>query len=163
MRVGLGFDSPDQVAYWLIPGWAFFLAIHVLGVTSFVYIVSKRLAPLFHAAPDFRFDRPWLRSKNVLQFWLGQWKHPRYPGAGILHILIFAGFTTLAVRAFSVLIAGAGQDFALPSSYRMVGQLYEIITDYAATVVFLASDLSSYTSGTIVSVDGGLVHKGPLP
>lgn len=34
--------------------------------------------------------------------------------------------------------------------------------EIAATVVFLASDLSSYTSGTIVSIDGGLAHRGGL-
>ncbi len=35
--------------------------------------------------------------------------------------------------------------------------------EIAATVVFVASDLSSYTSGTIVTIDGGLAHRGGLP
>ena len=35
----------------------------------------------------------------------------------------------------------------------------EEIADMAA---FLASDLSAYTTGTIVTVDGGMIYRGPL-
>jgi hypothetical protein len=35
--------------------------------------------------------------------------------------------------------------------------------EIAATVVFLASDLSAYTSGTIVTIDGGIANRGSLP
>jgi NAD(P)-dependent dehydrogenase (short-subunit alcohol dehydrogenase family) len=35
--------------------------------------------------------------------------------------------------------------------------------EISATVVFLASDLSSYTSGTIVTIDGGIANSGGMP
>lgn len=133
----VGFLFPEQATYWVVSERVLFLAIHVLGVACFGYIVAKRLVPLFRGAPDFRFDRPFLRLEKVLQFWLGQWKHPRYPAAGTLHILIFAGFIVLAIRAFEVLILGAYQNFGSQSSPGMAAHSYEAITDYAATVVFL--------------------------
>jgi NAD(P)-dependent dehydrogenase (short-subunit alcohol dehydrogenase family) len=34
--------------------------------------------------------------------------------------------------------------------------------EIAATAVFLCSDLSGYTSGTIVTIDGGMTHRGEL-
>ena len=37
------------------------------------------------------------------------------------------------------------------------------VDEVAATAVFLCSDLSSYTSGTIVTIDGGMTHVGALP
>ena len=36
------------------------------------------------------------------------------------------------------------------------------VDEIAATVALLASDLSSYTTGTVVTIDGGLAHRGSL-
>src|ERR1022692_4173298 len=113
------------------------MALHVLGGAFFIFIVPKRLLPLIRAQQDPRFDRPLVRLGRVLKFWLGQWKHPRYKFAGTLHILIFAGFILLALRAFSVLIVGVSESFVMPGLSGRTGVIYDVITDYAATVVFL--------------------------
>jgi len=131
-------QSTAQATYWLNPGRDLFLVTHVLGILCFSYIVAKRLGPLLRGERDFRFDRPWIRFERILKFWLGQWKHPRYMTAGIIHIFIFAGFLTLAIRAFALLILGFNDNFAIPGLSGTVGHLYEVCTDYAATIVFLA-------------------------
>ena len=125
--------SPAQVTSWLIQGRSLFVFIDLLGVACFAYIVAKRMTPLLRAERDFRLDRPLQRLGRVLQFWLGQWKHPRYPTAGILHILVFTGFVLLAVRAFS-LILGLADDSVVHGTIR---QTYGVVGDYATTIVFL--------------------------
>jgi Fe-S oxidoreductase len=132
-----GIQSVVDVTSWLAPGQTLFLAIHALGLAGFAYIVARRLAPLLHAERDLRFDRPLARLVKVLKFWLGQWKHPRYRTAGTMHILIFAGFILLAMRAFTVLIVGVSPNFVMPGLSGETGRAYEVLTDYAATVVFL--------------------------
>ncbi len=132
----VGAQSATQLTSWLIPGQTLFLTIHLLGVVGFSYIVARRLVPLVRANRDFRFDQPWARLERVLKFWLGQWKHPRYRAAGILHIFIFAGFIVLAMRAFTTLIVGVSPNFVMPGLGGRAGPVYGIITDYAATVVF---------------------------
>ena len=129
--------SPQDVVNWLVPGRELFLALHVLGVACFFYIVSRRLVPLVRAQHDPRFDHPFVRLGRVFKFWLGQWKHPRYKFAGTIHILIFTGFILLALRAFTVLIVGVSENFVMPGLSGRTGQIYDLITDYAATVVFL--------------------------
>ncbi|MBZ5681514.1 MAG: 4Fe-4S dicluster domain-containing protein [Acidobacteriia bacterium] len=133
----VGNYSPARIAEWLVPGRSLFLAIHILGVACFSYIVARRLVPLFRAKRDFRFDRPLTRLGTVLKFWLGQWKHPRYKTAGIIHLLIFAGFILLAIRAFSVLLVGVSETLVMPGFSEGVGHTYNLVTDYAATIVFL--------------------------
>ncbi len=130
-------QSLTQVTSSLSPGQGLFLLIHLLGVACFAYIVARRLVPLVRSESDLRFDRPVARLGKVCQFWLGQWKHPRYRTAGILHILIFVGFLLLAMRAFTVLIIGVSENFIMPGLKGEAGHIYEVMTDYAATIVFL--------------------------
>ena len=133
----VGLYLPAKISEWLVPSRVLFLTIHIIGIVCFAYIVAKRLVPLVRAERDSRFDRPLTRLRRVFKFWLGQWKHPRYKFAGTLHILIFAGFILLAARAFSVLIVGLSENFVMPGLSGRVGYFYDIVTDYAATIVFL--------------------------
>jgi len=126
-------QSVPQVTSTLVQARILFTIIHILGVTCFVYIVARRLAPLMCAERDPRLDRPWARLGKIGKFWLGQWKHPRYPGAGIMHILIFAGFILLATRAFA-LVLGLADALPVPEG---IGHIYDIVKDYATTIVFL--------------------------
>lgn len=129
-------QSPADATYWLIPGHTLYLSLHLLGVLCFAFIASKRIGLLLRAQSDPRFDHPLLRLGRVVQFWLGQWRHPRYPGAGILHILVFAGFILLATRAFTVLMLGVKNNFVLPGLSGEFAHVYDITRDYATTVVF---------------------------
>jgi Fe-S oxidoreductase len=130
-------QSPAEATYWFIQGWVLFSILSVLGTACFAWIVAKRLTPLLRAQRDPRFDRPLARLWQVLRFWLGQWKHPRYKLAGILHILIFAGFIILAVRAFSLLFLGFSSSFVMPGFSGETGRIYDTVKDYAATLVIL--------------------------
>jgi len=127
----LDFRSPAEATYWLVEGRALFLFLYFLGTACFAWIVAKRLAPLWRAQPDPRFDRPLARLMNVARYWFGQWRHPRYPVSGALHILLFTGFLILALRAFALLIYGIDAKFIMPG-----GPMYGVVRDYAATVVF---------------------------
>jgi Fe-S oxidoreductase len=133
----LEFPSPAEATYWLIQGRLLFLIIPVLGTGCFAFIVTRRLTPLMQGQRDCRFDRPWARLGKILRYWLGQWKHPRYRVAGVLHIFIFAGFILLATRAFTLLIIGAVDNFVMPGFSGSFGHVYGTVKDYAATLVFL--------------------------
>ncbi len=130
-------QSAAPVTSWLVTGRTLFWFIHILGLTGFSYIVAQRLVPLLRGQRDLRFDQPLVRLGRVFKFWLGQWKHPRYKTAGILHIFIFTGFIVLAMRAFTTLIVGVSPDFVMPGLSGRAGPIYNTITDYAATIVFL--------------------------
>ena len=121
-----------------IPGWVLAVLIPVLGLACFAYIMVKRLIPLVKGASDPRFDRVGQRVKDILVYWLGQYKQPRYMLAGVLHIVIFFGFLILAIRSISLVIVGFSPDFVFPGLSGPLGDVYSVLKDYAATLVLLA-------------------------
>jgi Fe-S oxidoreductase len=123
-------ENIANATYWMIPGRILFLIVNLLGTVCFAYIVARRLAPLLRGQRDPRFDRPFTRLGRVLQFWLGQWRHPRYIAAGILHVFLFAGFIVLVVHTIFLLALGTSAHPSMP------GGLYGAVADYAATIVF---------------------------
>jgi Fe-S oxidoreductase len=129
-----GIHSSAQVSDWSGMGHILFVVIHLVGLALLSYIVYRRMIPLLRGERDTRFDRPLTRLARVFQYWLAQWKHPRYPGAGLVHILIFAGFITLLIRSFALMIFGLSGNFEFPGE---IGHLYDLATDWAATVVFI--------------------------
>ena len=137
MMVGAHFLA--NVSYRQTPVPLLCLLIQVLGFTCFAYIVAKRLAPLLRAQRDFRTDRLWLRLEQILKFWLAQWKQPRFPLAGILHITIFAGFLILMYRSASLVVLGFTGHFSSPEMAGDGARLYNLVKDYAATLVFLSA------------------------
>ena len=115
------------------------LSVNIAGLLAFSYVITRRLQPLLRAQSDPRFDRPLRRLQTVGKYWFGQWRHPRYKFAGLLHVTIFAGFLLLAARAFSLLIQPVFPQFEMPV---LSGRIYGLLTDYAATVVFVCMTIA---------------------
>ena len=132
-----------------IPTVLFSVLIPIVGVGIFTYIIARRLAPIVLANPDFRFDRPMERIINVLKIWLAQYRHPRYMTAGVLHIIIFAGFLILSVRSTELVIKGISGDFIMPGLGGVIGDIYYFFKDYAATAVFFAVVIAAIRRGII--------------
>lgn len=138
--------------YWvfgIFPTWIFSLLIPVVGIGLFTFIMAQRIAPLVKAAPDNRFDNIPARIVNVAKIWLAQWRQPRYMTAGVLHILIFAGFLALGLRSSQLVIAGLSEGFVFPGMDGMLGHAYNILKDYAATWVLVACIVAAWRRGII--------------
>jgi len=143
----VGIESSAQLAPSLVGGRPLFLAIPLVGIAGFSYIVARRLVPLLRGQRDLRFDQPLARLGNVLKFWLAQWKQPRYFLAGLLHIFLFAGFLGLLVHSFALVMVGIFPEFVMPGFSGRVGSIYDVLKDYAATLVFLSVLIAAIRRG----------------
>ena len=130
-----------------IPGYFISLIIAVIGIGAFAYIIVRRIAPLMRSAPDHRTDNIPERIKKVLVLWLAQYRQPRYMLAGVLHIVIFAGFLVLSIRTLALVFVGFADGFEIPGFGGALGQTYYFFKDYAATLVLIACVIAAIRRG----------------
>jgi Fe-S oxidoreductase len=120
---------PTAIFSWLIP---------LVGVGVFTYIIVLRLKPLVLAAPDNRFDRLPQRLFALFKYAIGQYRHPRYLDAGIIHIFLFAGFIILSLRSITLVLLGISEGYVLPGLDGTAGVVYGVIKDFAGTWILIA-------------------------
>jgi hypothetical protein len=130
--------SPAKATVFGIPTVIFSLIIPLVGVGIFTYIIALRLEPMVKASPDPRLNRPADRFFKMIQYAVGQYRHPRYMAAGIIHIIIFAGFVILSLRSITLVMSGLSSSYVLPGMSGISGQIYMVLKDLAETFVLLA-------------------------
>ena len=123
--------APAAQTYLGLSGPALQLLLLVLSLGAFSFIMWKRVGLLRLAAPDPRFDHLGTRLKKLMVVGFGQSRQPRYPVAGILHILIFFGFLILSVRSITLIGEGFQPGFA------DIGPGYSSVKDVTALVVLI--------------------------
>ncbi len=130
--------SPAKATIVGIPTVIFSLLIPLIGVGVFAYIIAMRLKPLVLAAPDQRFDHLIQRLLSMLKYAIGQYRHPRYMDAGIIHIFLFAGFMILSLRSITLVLLGISEGYVLPGMGGTAGVVYGVLKDFAGTWILVA-------------------------
>jgi len=136
--------SPAKATVLGIPTIIFSLLIPLVGIGIFTYIIALRLKPLVKASPDQRLDRLPDRFLKMLKFAVGQYRHPRYKDAGIIHILLFAGFMILSLRSITLVLLGISDGYLLPGMDGTIGHIYAVLKDFAGTFVLAACLAAMY-------------------
>jgi Fe-S oxidoreductase len=109
--------------------------IVVGAILLFSYVIFRRVRLLRLGMPDPRFSNILERIRLMLVYGFGQWRQPRYLGAGILHILLFAGFMILSLRSLTLIGRGFSSKFHLPLLTGSAAFSYEVLKDYVVLVV----------------------------
>lgn len=144
-----GLISPAKAAVLGIPTVIFSVLIPVIGIGIFAYIITLRLKPLVKASPDSRFDRLPCRFLKMLKYAVGQYRHPRYLLAGVIHIVLFTGFVILSLRSITLVLIGISDGYVLPFLSGTAGHIYTVLKDVAATSVLAACLIAMVRRGIL--------------
>jgi Fe-S oxidoreductase len=120
-----------------IPGYVLSLIIILVSFGSFIFIINKRMKILLAGKPDPRFDNIPIRLWKMILYGFLQWRQPRYLVAGILHILLFAGFMILSLRSITLIGRGFVPEFDLPFLHGSIGRSYNTLKDIVELIVLI--------------------------
>ncbi|MCP4687430.1 MAG: (Fe-S)-binding protein, partial [Desulfobacterales bacterium] len=139
--------SPASASFLGIPTVIFALLIPLIGVGVFAYIMAQRSAPLVLAAPDVRFNRLPERLFKMFKYAIAQYRQPRYMKAGVLHILLFAGFIIVSLHSINLVMVGLKDGFVLPGLGGLFGSIYYFLKEIGATMILVVVILAAIRRG----------------
>ncbi len=131
-----------------LPGMIAFVALLVLSLATFAYLIESRFALLRAAKPSARFDRWGERWAGVLTQFIGQRRilSPGYLGAGIMHAFIFWGFLAVALNSVHFVGGGFVEGFHLPffGPASLAGRAYVVVRDLFEVAVIAMVLVAAY-------------------
>ncbi len=128
--------SPAKATVLSIPTVIFSVLIPLIGLGVFVFVIFKRLSPLFSAAPDPRRDRIPARIANT--FLYPHHRMPRYLLVSIMHITVLSGFIIISLRWISLPLIGIFDYFEFTGIAGLLENIYANLKDFIATFVLAA-------------------------
>ena len=115
-----------------------FAIVLVLGFGYFYSNVKKIIRNINLGITVNRKDNPKARWKNMAMIALGQSKMVRRPIAGILHIIVYAGFIIINIELLEIIIDGV---FGTHRVFSFLGAFYDVLIasfEILAVLVLLA-------------------------
>lgn len=120
---------PATTIYAGIPGYAFGWILLITGVGLFTYIIHRRYLLIRNSAPDPRLSDISKRIRDLMLFGFLQKRQPRYPVAGLIHIVIFWGFLVLGFRSVDLVTQGLNLPILEPLMHTGPGRVYNTLKD----------------------------------
>lgn len=111
-----------------------FAILLISGIGFFVVNIKKLIRNIRLGKSVHRTDNPSKRWENMIMVALGQSKMVKRPIAGILHILVYAGFIIINIEVLEIVIDGL---FGTHRIFRFLGSFYSFLIGTFEVLAFL--------------------------
>ena len=112
-----------------------FAILLIIGIGFFVKNSKKIVRNIKLGKNIDRSDLPKERFKNMLKIALGQSKMVKRPVAGILHIIVYAGFIIINIEVLEIIIDGL---FGTHRVFSVLGGFYSFLIGSFEILAFLS-------------------------